>query len=170
MCLARSAKKQKMRGSGVIVVFAVSLLISRITRVSNFGSSSLNKPSGSSELSEQDLYLELKDVSARWKTLGLLLGLLQDRLDVIERDYDHVDDCYREMLHAWYDANLHPSWDIITWALDQMGQNRLAELIRKKYTHSELQNRSDENIDTCNEVNLSGKYEKQMIEIESIFY
>ena len=166
MCLARSANKQKMRGSGILVVFAISLLIPRITRVSNFGSSSLNKSSGFSELGELDLFLELKDLSARWKTLGLLLGLLQNRLDVIERDYDHVDDCYREMLHAWYDATLHPSWDIITWALDEMGQNRLAESIRKKYTHSELQNHSDKNIDACNEVNPSGKYEEQMIEIE----
>ena len=155
-----------MRGSGILVVFAISLLIPRITRVSNFGSSSLNKSSGFSELGELDLFLELKDLSARWKTLGLLLGLLQNRLDVIERDYDHVDDCYREMLHAWYDATLHPSWDIITWALDEMGQNRLAESIRKKYTHSELQNHSDKNIDACNEVNPSGKYEEQMIEIE----
>ena len=70
------------------------------------------------------------------------------------------------MLHAWYDASLYPSWDIITWALDQMGQNRLAESIREKYTHTELQKLSDENTDTCNKVDLSGKYEEEMIEIE----
>lgn len=114
----------KMGRSGVLMVFAGLLL------VVNDGKSS------STELTVRDVYLELKEVSAEWERLGFLLGLPQDRLDAIEKDCRNVDTCYRRMLHAWYDESLNPSWNILTWALDQMGKKRLAKLIKERYIYN----------------------------------
>ena len=152
-----------MGGSGVFMVFAGLLLVLRIPAVSNDGSSSINK-SSSPELTVQDVYRELTRVSAEWERLGFLLKVPQHRLNAIKRDYRFVDDCYRIMLHAWYDADVHPSWDIVTWALDQMGQNGIAESIRKKYTlESELQKYPP---GTQEDSNIPGNHEEQMEEME----
>ena len=151
------------------MVFGGLLLVLRIPAVSNDGSSGRStNDSSSTELTVQDVYRELTRVSAEWERLGFLLKVPQHRLDAIKRDYRFVDDCYRIMLHAWYDANVHPSWDIVAWALDQMGQNGIAESIRKKYTlESELQKHpSCAQVDSNIEFNFPGNYAQQMEEME----
>ena len=50
--------------------------------------------------------LKVKDFTAHWKTLGVLLGLKKGRLDCIEDQYHNVvDNCMREMLAAWLKTN-----------------------------------------------------------------
>ena len=112
----------------VLRVFAGLLLVLHISSASvSDGTLSEEK----SELTVRDVYLELKHVAAKWKTLGFLLELPQDRLDALEESCtNNVDVCFQEMLLSWYVASLHPSWDIITWALNQMGQKWRAESIR----------------------------------------
>ena len=152
-----------MGRSGVFVAFAGLLLVLRIPAVSNDDSSSINK-SSSTELTVQDVYRELTRVSAEWEKLGFLLKVPQHRLNAIKRNHRFVDDCYRIMLHAWYDANVHHSWDTVTWALDQMGQNGIAESIRKKYTlESELQKHPP---CTQEDSNVQENHEEQMEEME----
>ena len=123
---------QKMGGSGVLMMFAGLLLVLCIPSVLNDGS-----VQSESSVTVQKMYLALTNVSAEWERLGFLLGLSQDRLDVIKRDNDYVDSRYRRMLKDWYDENLNSSWDDIIWALNQMGRKRLANSITEKYAHSE---------------------------------
>ena len=144
------------------MVFASLLLALRILAVSSDGLSE----SSSAGLTVYNVYLELKDVSAEWNTLGFHLGLSQKRLDVLEiRCTNKVDLCYRRMLDAWFDGDLNPSWEKIVRSLDQMGQNRLAKSIRERYTHGEC---TGKHADA--EVNVDlGNYKEQMREIESEF-
>ena len=152
-----------MGGSGVLMVFAGLLL------VLNDGSLS---ESSSTELTARNLYLELKEVSAEWERLGFLLGLQQDRLDTLKRDCSNVDICYRRMLHAWYNANAHASWDMVAWALNQMGRNRLAQSIKERYIYDcdsgDGENSSCTHEDADTEFNVLGGigHAERMREIE----
>ena len=156
-------KKKKMGGSGALIVFAGLLLVLRIPPVLNYGSSSLSE-SSSDGLTVRNVYLELKDVSGDWDTLGFLLGLSQKRLDTLDKGCTNkVDLCYRRMLDAWFDEDLDPSWDKLVWSLDQMGQNRLAESIRERYTCSECTGKH-----ANAEVNVGlGNHKERMQKIES---
>ena len=50
--------------------------------------------------------LKVKNVTAHWKMLGVLLGLKKGCLDGIEKQYHHVvGDCMMEMLDAWLKTN-----------------------------------------------------------------
>ena len=125
------------------------------------------------ELTVRNLYLELKEVSAEWERLGFLLGLPQDRLDAIERECRSVDNCYRRMLYAWYNASPHASWDMVAWALNQMGRKRLAESIRERYIYDcdscDCEQTSFTHEDADTEVNVLGdiNHAERMQEIES---
>ena len=148
----------KMGGSGVLMMFAGLLLVLCIPSVLNDGSLQ-----SESSFTVHNMYLELKDVSAEWETLGFLLGLSQDRLDVIKRDNDCVDRRYRRMLEDWYNENLNSSWDNIILALNQMGRKRLANSITEKYAHSECMGK---HADT--EVNVGlGNHKERMRKLES---
>ena len=152
-----------MGGSGVLIVFAGLLLVSRIPPVLNYGSSSLSE-SSSAGLTVRNVYQELKDVSADWDTLGFHLGLSQKRLDALEKGCTNkVDLCYRRMLDAWYDEDLNPSWGKIIESLDKMGKNRLAESIRERYTHGEC---TGKHADAEVNVGLEN-HKEQMRKIES---
>ena len=140
------------------MMFAGLLLVLCIPSVLNDGSLQ-----SESSVTVRKMYLELKDVSAEWERLGFLLGLSQDRLDVIKRDYDYVDGRYRRMLYDWYNKDLNPSWDKIMWALNQMGHKRFANSITEKYAHSEC---TEIDTDTEDHVGL-GNHEERMREIES---
>ena len=149
-----------MGGSGVFNGFAGLLLVLRILAVSSRGPSE----SSSAGLTVRNVYLELKDVSAEWNTLGFHLGLSQKRLDVLEIGCTNkVDLCYRRMLDAWFDGDLNPSWEKIVRSLDQMGQNRLAESIRERYIHGEC---TGKHADA--EVNVDlGNHKERMRKLES---
>ena len=156
-----------MGGFHVLLVFAGLLCI---PSVSNDGSSSLNK-SSSTELTVRDVYLALKKVSPRWYTLGFLLELTPDRLDVLSQGCTNdVDVCYLKMLHAWHDSDLNSSWDKITWALDQLGENRLAKSIREEYiytcNHDSYTHSSCKCEDTETKRNVLRNHEERMQEIE----
>ena len=137
------------------MLFAGLLLVLCIPSVLNDGCLFRSE----SSFTVHNMYLELKDVSAEWEKLGFLLGLSQDRLDVIERDNDCVDRRYRRMLQDWYNEDLNSSWDNIVWALNQMGRKKLANSITEKYAHSECTEIEDH-------VGL-GNHKERMREIES---
>ena len=75
-----------------------------------------------------------------WKRLGLELGLHYPTLTKIRSDqHDQTDDCKMEMLSAWLnqqDCVLQkgvPSWPVLQAALRRMGENELADKIRRDY-------------------------------------
>ena len=138
-------------------MFAGLLLVLCIPSVLNDGSLQ-----SESSFTVHNMYLELKDVSADWERLGNLLGMSQNRLDVIKRDNDCVDRRYRRMLEEWYNENLNSSWDNIILALNQMGRKRLAKSITEKYAHSEC---TETDADTEVHVNLEN-HKERMQELE----
>ena len=65
--------------------------------------------------------LKVKDVTAHWKTLGVLLGLKKGHLDCIEEQYRNVvDHCMREMLDAWLKTNPSSSEEQLEDALKKL--------------------------------------------------
>ena len=75
-------------------------------------------------------------VSADWEDFGLFLGLGLGRLDIIKADNpSDSQKCFREMIKVWFkqQVNPPPSWSALVKALDDLGQNSLAQNLRDKY-------------------------------------
>ena len=75
-------------------------------------------------------------VSADWEDIGLFLGLGLGRLDIIKADNpSDCQKCFREMIKVWFRQQVDPppSWSAIVEALDDLGQNSLAQNLRDKY-------------------------------------
>lgn len=78
-----------------------------------------------------NLYHAVQDVN-NWQILGLKLGLKWSKLDSIKRDYSYEDARKAAMLQIWWNYDLDASWEKLAEALDQMGQDRLAAMIRTR--------------------------------------
>ena len=92
------------------------------------------------------LMQELRDVDLdyQWFYLGILLKIEHSQLRIIEVNY-HRDPwrSLTEMLQVWLRNSPQPTWEVITEALESIGEHALAEKIKAKYCHSlehELQN------------------------------
>ena len=68
-----------------------------------------------------------------WFSLGLNLGLQKHELTKIERDYQGNDRRRVEMLDLWLHRTPNATWEDVVRALQQMGENVVAENIREKY-------------------------------------
>ena len=88
-------------------------------------------PTGSA-LNLQNLSSELASV-IDWFSLGLNLGLQKHELTKIERDYQGNDRRRVEMLDLWLHRTPNATWEDVVRALQQMGENTVAEIIREKY-------------------------------------
>ena len=60
---------------------------------------------------------EMWKYRARWKFIGVELGIDMGTLDVIEKDYKMVDDCLLRMINAWLRNNPRPTRQVIRVAL-----------------------------------------------------
>ena len=69
----------------------------------------------------------------QWYNLGLELGINEETLKVIKRNYPDEDDCYREMLSKWL-KTVKPTWEGVLVALTQpsVGCDHVAEKVRQK--------------------------------------
>lgn len=83
-------------------------------------------------LNFQNLCAELKTVTD-WHQLGINLGVPADELRRIERDYQGNDRRRVEMLDLWLRCTPNATWEDVVRALQQMGENTVAENIREKY-------------------------------------
>ena len=79
-------------------------------------------------------------MAARWKNIGLALGVHPDLLDEIEQDNSDLDDCLTKVLTLWLRRNYNtkklgePSWELLAKAVGHhLGGNNsaLAEEITK---------------------------------------
>ena len=82
-------------------------------------------------LDARNLSSELATV-ANWHQLGLKLGLPEPELDKIQQDYQGTDQRRLEMLDKWLQRTPNATWRDVANALEQMGENRVAESIRQK--------------------------------------
>ena len=88
-------------------------------------------PTGSA-LNLHNLSSELASV-IDWFSLGLNLGLQKHELTKIEHDYQGNDRRRVEMLDLWLHRTPNATWEDVVRALQQMGENVVAENIREKY-------------------------------------
>ena len=84
-----------------------------------------------SRLDAGKLSFELATV-VDWYQLGLNLGLPKHELTKIERDYQGNDRRRLEMLDKWLRCTPNATWRDVASALEQMGENSVAESIRQK--------------------------------------
>ena len=118
----------------VIVGFIISLTVfwrlfagKRVFRV---------RASGGDSTGVRSLFPELKIVSD-WHQLGINLGLQEYELSKIEQDYQGNKRRMQQMLDLWLRRTPNTSWKDLVSALDEMGENGVAERIRKKYIRRE---------------------------------
>ena len=86
-----------------------------------------------------DLVKELyQNVANKWKTIGILLGIEKGSLDKIKTDNaGNSGDCLQEMLDTWLKkVDPKPSWSAMTDVLKRLGEESLAEHIRKRYCNT----------------------------------
>ena len=69
-----------------------------------------------------------------WFLLGINLGLPKHELSKIQQNYAHQgnDQQRVEMLYLWLQRTPNATWEDVVRALEQMGENRVAENIREK--------------------------------------
>ena len=97
--------------------------------------SPLSIPTAPAKPSLKDLTTELASV-VNWYDLGLNLGIKSSQLKVIEGDYHDQKRRKSEMLDCWLRIGENCSWEAIAKALSQIGEQEVANEIRKKYCSS----------------------------------
>ena len=87
---------------------------------------------GRDVLNAGNLSFELKTVTD-WHRLGINLGLQTYELERIEQDYQGNERRMLQMLDLWLQRPPTTPWGDLASALQQMGQNTVADGIRQKY-------------------------------------
>ena len=94
-------------------------------------------PTDSGRLSGLNLKNLSSDLAAviNWFLLGINLGLPKHELSKIQQRYaSQGNDQQRlEMLYLWLQRTPNATWEDVVRALQQMGENRVADNIREKY-------------------------------------
>ena len=67
-----------------------------------------------------DLLKYVGKIATKWKDVGIELGLLQCRIDIIEHDERHsCEEACKTMLLYWYKQNPHPSREKLEEAIER---------------------------------------------------
>ena len=82
-----------------------------------------------------DLLKELfSKVASNWENIGVMLDIDEGPLKKIKADHKESGDCLREMLRIWLKkVEPPPSWNLLVDALKSLGEEKLAQELRKKY-------------------------------------
>ena len=85
-------------------------------------------------LNVKNLSSELTTVT-NWYRLGINLNLQSHELDKIQQSYVNPENDRRmlQMLDLWLRRTPNATWEDVVSALEQMGENRVAETILQKY-------------------------------------
>ena len=85
-------------------------------------------------LNVKNLFTELTTIT-NWYQLGVYLNLQTHELDKIQLDHAHQgnDRQMLGMLSLWLRRTPNATWEDVVSALQQMGENRVAEKIRQKH-------------------------------------
>ena len=82
----------------------------------------------------KDLLKELYTKASEWMNIGVFLGIEIGKLDTIGTAENHKpQNCLREMLRIWLNRiSPPPSWTAIAEAVEQIGDQSLADQLRTK--------------------------------------
>ena len=83
-------------------------------------------------LNPRKLLSELKDVT-NWCLLGIYLGVPISELNRIEQDYRGCERQKLQMLDRWLERTPTASWGEVVYALQQIGEIRVADCICQKH-------------------------------------
>ena len=87
---------------------------------------------GTDVLNIQDLRSALRAVTD-WYSLGVYLGLATNELMRIEDDYPRNERKMSQMLDVWLRRTPNAAWGDLVGALQEMGENTVANRIRQNY-------------------------------------
>ena len=81
-----------------------------------------------------DLLNSLLPLAAKWKFIGIELGLSTGELGIIKADSNGVEECLSKVLQKWHDKTLNPTWREVITALRSPGleEMRLAKDLEHK--------------------------------------
>lgn len=113
---------------GFLTIVYWALSRSRIFRMWGTNAGELNAGNG---LNVGNLLNEL--IQVEWYQLGIGLGIPPHKLKNIEEQYPGIYRRRTETLILWLRQTPNASWGQVVNALQVMGENTLAERIRKKY-------------------------------------
>ena len=121
----------------VIVGFVILTALWKLTRFRVWarGVAPSSTPTNPKALNPRNLLFELKAVT-NWYQLGINLSLQTYELNKIQQDYGGNDQQTLQMLDLWLRHTPSASWLDVLNALEEMGENRVAENIRQKYIRS----------------------------------
>ena len=73
----------------------------------------------------------LWNARTKWFNLGLRLGIEEETLTMLKRNYPNGDDCFREMLSKWL-RTVNPTWEKLLVALKHpsVGCDHIAKKVR----------------------------------------
>ena len=77
----------------------------------------------------KDAFRMLLPLAAHWRNIGVLLGIKNDDLHIVNRNYTKEDDCLREMLSLWLKVkNPLPTWSTLADAVEQYDPAKAQEI------------------------------------------
>ena len=77
----------------------------------------------------KDVFGKLLPLAAHWRNIGVLLGIKDDDLHVINRTVKEGDDRLREMLSLWLkNKNPLPTWSILAGAIEHYDPAKAQEI------------------------------------------
>lgn len=130
-------------GKVVVVILAIAILVfvtllcmtprSRASgEHSASGQASYRRMREDTVLNVKTLCAELKRV-ADWHQLGINLGVPADGLTNVESDHQSNNRRKAQMLDLWLQRTPNATWGDVVSALEEMGENRVAENIRHNH-------------------------------------
>ncbi len=78
------------------------------------------------EFSEKNIFNSIKYIM-QWDVLGIQLGFRSDQLAIIKRDSSDINGAIIQLVGDWIRNDKNASWKTLAHALQQMGQNKLAD-------------------------------------------
>lgn len=67
----------------------------------------------------------------KWMDLGGCLGISRSKLVEVEQQYSSDEDRGRAVVEHWILADTLPSWRKLIWALNKIGETRVADAIQR---------------------------------------
>ena len=119
----------------MILIFVTLLCLARLRPPKVHPVADLpNQAADRNVLTVEILSSELQSVN-NWYQLGINLDLETHNLDNIQQNYapQEIDRQRLEMLDLWLRRKLNDTWEDVVSALQEMGEDGVAESIRQKY-------------------------------------
>lgn len=81
-----------------------------------------------------EVFKLLLPMASQWQEIAVLLEIPHFETEMIKQENARVKGCLLAMVTKWFkQANPRPSWNMLAQAVEALGNQAMAEDIRKKY-------------------------------------